>query len=457
MNTPATKSLIAGYLEQFAEKIADDKISGAYAFRGQADAAWKVESAAFRRLEKSDGDTPDKKRIITYLQRDILEPARMNGYGIKDGQKLSDLELLAELQHHGTATCLIDFTREFLVALWFACQINKDENEKETDGRVFIVNINDPSIFLSLERKDLEHEGGIQAALNFGTRERESMPGIEPTIRRAGLLTPPEQASTPQNTTPIQQTPSHWYWSPHGMNERILRQNSLFVFGEPNVLDEHLVGEIHIQQEDKESVLEELKTLGITREALFKDIPGFATSHGHDQPVSPSYESAEDYRQAGNKARQKNELENARHFYTKAIGIDPGPGNSEAYSGLIFVNMDMNDWESAGSVSEQLIEIMPEYFAGHLLLGHVKFFQGDLGRAKECFINVTKMLPTDAVFLFYLGKTLFRLNEVKAVEGTLLEARDMAKQQKDNDMLDKIEQALSKLDDPDDEIWTRLS
>ena len=455
MNEPAAKSLISGYLEQLAEKISDDKISGAYAFRGQADAAWKVESSAFRRLEKDGDDTPDKKRIITYLQKDILEPARMNGYGIKDGQKLSDLELLAKLQHHGAATCLIDFTRELLVAMWFACQIHKDENDAETDGKVFIVDINDLKTFLSLEREDLEHEDGIEAALNFGTRGRGSIPDIDQNIRHTSLLLP-KQKNAPENTTSIGQTPSYWYWSPPDMNERILKQNSLFVFGEPGVLDEHLVGEIQIQQEDKENVLEELKTLGITKKALFKDIPGFATSHGHDQPISPRYESAEDYRQAGDVAYQKNELERARHFYTKAIEIDPSPDDSSVYSNLIFVNMDMGDWERANAVSEKWIDIMPEDFSGHFFLGHMKFLQGDLERAKASFIHIIKKLPDTADLLFYLGKILFRLDDIEAAKEKLQEAKDIAIQNEDSDIISQIEQALSKLDDPDDEIWMML-
>jgi hypothetical protein len=36
-------------------------------------------------------------------------------------EELSNLELLLELQHYGAATGLIDFSRDFLVALWFAC------------------------------------------------------------------------------------------------------------------------------------------------------------------------------------------------------------------------------------------------------------------------------------------------------------------------------------------------
>jgi hypothetical protein len=34
-------------------------------------------------------------------------------------EKLSDLELLLELQHYGAATGLVDFSRDFLIALWF--------------------------------------------------------------------------------------------------------------------------------------------------------------------------------------------------------------------------------------------------------------------------------------------------------------------------------------------------
>ena len=455
MNKPAAKSLIAGYLEQLAEKIFDDKISGAYAFRGQADAAWKIESAAFRRLEKSGVGAPDKKRVIAYLERDILEPARMNGYGTQNGQRLSDLELLAELQHHGAATCLIDFTREFLVAMWFACQIHKDKDDKETDGKVFIVNINNPGVFLSLERKDLEHAGGIEPALNFETRERGNMPDIKQNIRHAALM-PPEQANTPENTTSIQQTPSYWHWSPHGMNERILRQNSLFVFGDLGMLDAHLVGKIQIPKTDKKNVLEELKALGITGEALFKDIPGFAMSHGHDQPIPPRYESAEDYRQAGDVAYQKNELEKARHFYTKAIDIDPNPDYRKAYSNLVIVNIDMNDWESASAACEKLIGMMPEDFFSHTILGYVKFYQGDLEQAKEYFNKVIKILPDAAKPLFYLGKVLFRLEGAEAAKEKFQEAKEMAKQQGDDAILTQIEQALSKLNDPNDDIWKRL-
>jgi hypothetical protein len=59
-------------------------------------------------------------------------------------EKLSDLELLLELQHYGAATGLVDFSRDFLIALWFAAHDNKGKN-----GKVFVLNINDIDKFSS--------------------------------------------------------------------------------------------------------------------------------------------------------------------------------------------------------------------------------------------------------------------------------------------------------------------
>ena len=63
------------------------------------------------------------------LQEKILEEAR----GYIPG-KIDDSELLATLQHYGHKTMLIDFTTDYLVALFFAC-----EREPEKPGRVILL------------------------------------------------------------------------------------------------------------------------------------------------------------------------------------------------------------------------------------------------------------------------------------------------------------------------------
>jgi len=153
-DTDKASSKIAEYLIELSKRTS---ASGTYAYRGQKNADRGVESAAHRRLKNMSESFADEW-FINYHEKVIIEPARMNGYGVKDGREVSDLELLAELQHYGAATCLIDFTRDFLVALWFACQAYKGEKKTEQDGKVFVLNINDAQIFSSLEQGDMKYK-----------------------------------------------------------------------------------------------------------------------------------------------------------------------------------------------------------------------------------------------------------------------------------------------------------
>ena len=99
------------WIEQFSD--------GQYLFRGVSNHDYKLEASAYRRLPKKEMNNPNK---LLKINRELIDKARLLGHDQKDGHYLSDLELLAELQHFGAATCLIDFTRSAQIALWFACQ-----------------------------------------------------------------------------------------------------------------------------------------------------------------------------------------------------------------------------------------------------------------------------------------------------------------------------------------------
>jgi hypothetical protein len=58
----------------------------------------------------------------------------------------SSIENLS-LQHYGAATGLVDFSRDFLIALWFAAHDNKGKN-----GKVFVLNINNIDKFSELQK-----------------------------------------------------------------------------------------------------------------------------------------------------------------------------------------------------------------------------------------------------------------------------------------------------------------
>ena len=103
----------------------------ALAFRGQERADWSLESSAERRLRNgpTSQDRVPNNLFIEYHER-LLEKCKLRNYDKREGKLLSELELLADLQHHQAATCLLDFTHNALVALWFACE------GSDTDGKV---------------------------------------------------------------------------------------------------------------------------------------------------------------------------------------------------------------------------------------------------------------------------------------------------------------------------------
>ena len=403
---------------------------GTYAYRGQKNADWDVESSAYRRL-KNMSESFAGEHLINYHEKLILEPARMNGYGVKNGRPLSDLELLAELQHFGAATCLIDFTRDFLFALWFACQIHENEEDIKQDGKVFVLNINDAQIFSSLEQKDLEHN--IEAILNFQTRRKKEE--SEEAALRA-------------------QNPSYWHWSPQGMNERILRQNSLFLFGKSKIADDHIIGEIQVQKQDKEGVLEELKILGITRESLFKDMPGFASSHGHNEPVTPKHYPAVHYYNAGNEALQKGKPEKAKHLYSEAIAHSSDSVEDHyirnAYHNRGLAEFSLGNYDAAIENYDEVIKRQPSAGA-YYNRGLAKYKRNDLEGAKADCLKAVEGNPDFASAYYVLGVTYMKQGDRQEARKNFLQAKELAEKTNDKKLVEMTMRSLSSLDMPNNE------
>lgn len=94
-------------------------------WRGQADVSWPVHSTAYRRISL-------EKKVVTeqgvsFYEQGLLKRAAHKDLHYVDGRALSDLELLARLQHHGAATRLVDASRNVLVALWFAVTSHSEQ------------------------------------------------------------------------------------------------------------------------------------------------------------------------------------------------------------------------------------------------------------------------------------------------------------------------------------------
>ena len=206
------------------------------------------------------------------------------GIGLEDGNQISDLELLATLQHHGSATGLIDFTWNPIVALWFACRAGRDKCK----GKVFVINLNDPTQF-QIVPDEIEKQT-VQA------------------------IFPREPADSP------------YYWEPPPRGPsalRILRQRSVFIIGRP-LVPEHVVKEIEISAADKKEIRRELEERLDTDElSLFMDIYGFSVANRPESPIRRMDDPIGHFKQ-GNRFYQQGDYSQAIEEYDRCIQSEPG-------------------------------------------------------------------------------------------------------------------------------------
>ena len=298
---------------EWAAQFNDEK----YLFRGVPNDCYKIEASACRRLPKVERENPDR---LLRINKRLIEEAKAQGHDQKNGQRLYDLELLAELQHFGAATCLIDFSRNALVALWFACQQNSEEKQK--NGKVFAVRSDDPARFKTVTPDLAEKK-------------------IDHFFERA------------ENGYPLYQ------WEPKLQNNRIIAQHSVFVFGGVQVEAED---ECVIIQSSKQAILKSLNQLSdITEASMYPDFDGFARLHAHDKPYTEP--DAQGYLRRGVEAHQRQDLDNAIAYYTRVIELDPAEISivAEAYNNRGLVYSHKGEYDCAIKDFDKAIELKSDY------------------------------------------------------------------------------------------------
>ena len=270
--------------EKYLSKLSE--FPSGCAFRGQAKSEWLLHSGATRRLIKyySENVTRDpsfSQIYVNYHKTVLINPARANGFDIDDGHQISDLQLLAKLQHFEAATGLLDFTWNPLVALWFAC---KDDDD--CDGKVFVADLGNPITFQQVSNET----------------EKQSVEAIFlPNSDIDKLL--------------------YWKAKIHGeAAARILRQRSVFVIDRPLILED-VVDYIEIKASDKALIRKELEDIfDISAWTLFMDIHGFSLVNKAQSPLH-KIEDPHYYYSLGNQSYQQGDYPQAINNYDKCISL----------------------------------------------------------------------------------------------------------------------------------------
>ena len=224
---------LSDYISEI-NKIAVPTDDSRHIYRGQKNERWRIQSGALRRLQKEPLEHPELLPFLFkgYIHQ-IIDEVQLRYSSVY--HNLTALECMAHLQHNRVATGLIDFTYNPLVALWFAC-----ETDGATDGRVFVVNAQPDKI------REIKTKGALDQELKRFFEEDGQWHLWQPSIDNSAVDT-----------------------------QRITMQQSVFLFGLPEVESSMIEREILIPRDHKETLLRELETMGISEKTLFSDLAGF--------------------------------------------------------------------------------------------------------------------------------------------------------------------------------------
>lgn len=182
------------------------------------------------------------KEMVNYARKHYPEKYPEGSY---------DLDVLADIQHNGGATCLVDFSKNFLTALWFACK-----DDPKQDGYIYCYNVmkdmieNDALTYIRPKDEELP----IDSLLSQTYRETN----ISSDIAARFCL-----------------------WEPSARNNRILRQDSIFLFGiEKFHVKSHGIKVLRVPAKQKQFILLAMKSLfRISGSTIFNDPVGFANNN----------------------------------------------------------------------------------------------------------------------------------------------------------------------------------
>ena len=306
-----------------------------YVFRGVPNETYRIQASAYRRPKEENRNF---KKFLE-INKELIEQATLRGYDERNGRKLKDLEILAELQHFGAATCLIDFTYNALVALWFACQPDSktQDSERQPNGKVSAV-FNKPTRFTE-----------IKSDLLSGTIDRFLQDTDNPQL---------------------------YHWQPRQQNNRIIAQQSIFLFGD---YEFDADGECIIAEKRKKSILDKLKRAsGITEAMLFPDFDGFAWLRREDIEYKQLLDY--EYRERAHRRFQDGKYKEAIADYDLAIDLDPD--YAEAYYRRGLAKQSLEQYEAAIIDYNDAIRINPDYAEAYCDQAEANSFLGHLVEAK---------------------------------------------------------------------------
>lgn len=397
---------------EITNRLALLSVSGDYIYRGEPRYYPQISSSLYREYPVIES----ANFAIESLQDEFLYEAEkyseLGSYTNADDQ----LAILIQLQHYGGKTNLIDFTTDCLIALFFAC-----DGEPNQDGRVVLLRKSGAMKFhIHLPPLGLTNRVAAQKSVF-----------VRPP---AGYIEPDDMVRVPQN-----------------LKLRLLAYLRLC----HNISPQTVYNDFHgfIRQQN------------IHREAYAAYLEGIAAQHREEFPAAISYyDKAIDlypqfthaYAQRGDAHLENGQLAAGLQDYTQALALDPkltdvyvnrglahcdngdfdaaildfdsalelDSGIVEAYHGRGIAFGEKGDYHRAiqNLRTALALEPRPEIYRN---IANTYDASGDLARAIESYTQVLNFVPDDEICLYDRAEVYLRQGQWELARADLSAAREL--------------------------------
>ena len=302
-------------IQKLLQRIREKSSQGEYVYRGEPEQYDKIASTLYRKYKDA---IQAKEFDIQIAQKEMLEQ-------VKAYTDFTDeTDVLTELQHYGGKTNLIDFTTDYLIALFFACDgsLNKDK-----DGRVILLNKNSNQGTISSPKKNQNNRVISQKSIFF-----QSPKGYLDEEDSAV-----EMISIPKD---VKQPVLDYLRKYHGITTHTIYND---IFG-------------YIQNQEKHQPAYVEFFIGLT--FYMKGEYEKAIEH-YDQAISLSPQISQSYNNRGIAKSNLEEYEEAIADFSKAISFNPQ--DDASYNNRGIAKGKLKKYEEAIADFNEAIRLNPKY------------------------------------------------------------------------------------------------
>ena len=337
---------VLNVINQLAKKSA----GGDYIYRGEPEHYDTVSSSLYRQYKEIDAKDFD----IEVVQKEMLKEAS------RYTPQTDESEILAELQHYGGNTNLIDCTTDYFIALFFACNGAPDK-----DGRVVL-----------LQRSDDENKRIWQPRSPNNRVIAQKSVFVQP---KKGFVEPAEEIDVPRD-----------------LKEPILNHLRKFHGISAEIIYNDLHGFIKNQNIHQSAYTE--FAWGLT----YQNQGDNEKAIGHyDEVIKLKPDLAAAYYNRGNAYGEKGDYDRAIQNYDKAIDLKPD--YAEAYNNRGLVYGAKGDHDRAIQDYDKAIDLNPDGAEAYYNRGNACGEKGDHDHAIEDYTKAIDLKPDLAAAYYNRG------------------------------------------------------